>query len=74
LSAVSSAAGVVGFRSFDLGALSDQGSSDRPAPGRPADLAAHREAALTREGLDVDRWSDEGGSVSVEAVEWPAAR
>jgi hypothetical protein len=69
LGAVSSAAGVVGFRSFDLSALSDQGSSDPPpAPGRPADLATRREAALSRDGIDVDRWSDEGGSVSGEAV------
>jgi len=29
---------------------------------------------LLRDGFDADRWSDEGGSVSGEAVaEWPTA-
>jgi hypothetical protein len=67
--------GVVGFRSFDLDALSDQGSSDRPpAPAQPVDLAARREAALARDDVDADLWSDEGSRVSGEAVaEWPLA-
>jgi hypothetical protein len=75
LSEVPSALGVMGMRSFDLGVLSDQGPSDPPpAPGRPADLGARREAGLARDGFDVDRWSDEGGTVSAAAVaEWPAA-
>jgi hypothetical protein len=74
LNAITSAAGVVGFQSFDLCVLSDQASGDLP-PGRPADLAARRNAASARDGLDVDRWSDEGGSISVQArAEWQAAR
>jgi hypothetical protein len=75
LRAVPSASGVVGFRSFDLDALSRQGSS-RPPPtlGQPVDLTARREAALARDGLDGDRFSDEGGSVSAKApARWPAA-
>src|SRR6185312_8241713 len=74
LNAITSAAGVVGFQSFDLCVLSDQASGDLP-PGRPADLAARRNDASARDGLDVDRWSDEGGRISVQArAEWQAAR
>ena len=75
LSAAPSAAGVLGLRSFDLGVLSDQEPSDPPrTPGRPVDLADRRDAGLARDGLDVDRWSDEGGTVSVAAVaERPSA-
>ena len=71
LSAESSATGVLGFRSFDLEALSEQHSSDPApagAPARPVDLAARRAAAMTRDGFDADRWLDEGGSVSRQAV------
>jgi hypothetical protein len=73
---VSSASGVMGFRSFDLDSLSAQGSSDPPpTPEQPVDLVVRREAALARDGFDADRGSDEGGGVSGEAVaEWPAAR
>lgn len=67
LSGATLAAGVVGFQSFDLCVLSDRESRDLP-PGRPADLAARRHAASARDGLDVDRWSDEGGSIGVEAL------
>ena len=75
LTPVSSASGVMGFRSFDLEAFSEQESSGPPpTPGQPVDLAVRREAALARDGVDADRWSDEGGSVSGEAAgEWPAA-
>lgn len=75
LRAVPFPSGVLGFRSLDLDALSEQGSSDRPPrPAQPVDLAARREAALARDGFDAERWSDEGSSVSGEAVaEWPAA-
>jgi len=75
LRAVPFPSGVVGFRSFDLDALSDQGSSDRaPAPAEPVDLGARREAALAREHFAADLWSDEGAGVSGEAVaEWPVA-
>ena len=75
LRAVPFPSGVLGFRSFDLDALSEQGSSDGPrTPAPPVDLVARREAALARDALDADRWADEGGGVSDEAVaEWPAA-
>jgi hypothetical protein len=75
LRAVPFPSGVMGFRAFDLDALSERGSSGRPPrPARPVDLAARREAALARDGFDGARWSDEGGSVGGEAVaEWPAA-
>jgi hypothetical protein len=71
-----SASGVIGFRSFELDALSGQESSGPPpTPGQPVDLVVRREAALARDAFDAARWSDEGGSVSGEAVaEWPAAR
>ena len=74
LRAVPFPSGVMGFRSFDLDALSEQGSSDRPStPAEPVDLVARRDAALARDGVDADRSSDEGGRVSGEAVaEWPA--
>ena len=73
---VSSASGVIGLRSFDLDSLSGKESSGPPpTPGQPVDLVARREAVLARDGFDADRWSDEGGSVSGEAVaEWPAVR
>jgi hypothetical protein len=76
LSAVPFPSGVVGFRSFDLDALAEHSSSDRPsAPAPPVDLVARREAALARDGFDADRWSDEAGSASVEAVaEWTTAQ
>ena len=64
LNAVPFPSGVVGFRSFDLDALSEQGPSDRPrAATQPVDLVARREAASARDRFDDDRWSDEGGSV-----------
>lgn len=64
LRAVPFASGVMGFRSFDLEALSQQGSSDQPpTPAQPVDLVARREAALARDSFDADRWSNEGGSV-----------
>jgi hypothetical protein len=60
---VSSASGVMGFRSFDLDALSGQGSSSPPpTPGQPVDLVVRREAALARDGFDADRWSDEAAT------------
>jgi uncharacterized protein YegP (UPF0339 family) len=39
---------------------------DRSAP--PVDLAARRDAATARDRLDAERWLDEGGSSSREAV------
>jgi hypothetical protein len=76
LKGVSSSSGVLGFRSFDLDALSEQESSDRPpAPRQPVDLVACRAAVSARDDVDAERWSDEGGSVALEAAaEWPAAQ
>ena len=45
------------------------------APDRPVDLMARRDAALTRDDSDAERWLDEGGGFSSEAViQWPAER
>ena len=79
LSAVSSAARVMGFRSFDLDELSEQMSShleqrsgrlaDRS--GNPDDLFARRNAASVQDALDAHRWEDDGGSVAGEvALKW----
>ena len=44
----------------------------RTSGERPVDLTAHRAAALG-DNSDAERWLDEGGSSSSEAVaEWPA--
>jgi hypothetical protein len=66
----------MGFRSFDLDLLSEQASDDQPKPpGNPADLVSRREAASARDDLDADRWSDDGGNITSEAVaKWSAAR
>jgi uncharacterized protein YegP (UPF0339 family) len=41
----------------------------------PVDLAARRKTAVVRDDLDAERWLDEGGSFSSEAVtRWPAPR
>jgi uncharacterized protein YegP (UPF0339 family) len=46
--------------------------ADDPAP---LELAARRETATVRDDLDAERWLDEGGSFSSEAVtRWPARR
>jgi hypothetical protein len=73
---VSSSSGVLGFRSFDLDALSEpESSGPPPTPGQPADPLARRGAASARDDVDAQRWSDEGGSVAREAAaEWPATR
>lgn len=66
----------MGFRAFDLDALSDQESHDRPnPPEKPADFISRREAALARDDLDAHRWSDDGGSMTIEAVaRWSETR
>ena len=76
LTPVSTAAGVMGFRLFDLDVLSDhsdqQPSGPAPTPAHLVNLVAGREAAVARD--DAGRWSDQGGSISVEAAaRWPAA-
>lgn len=76
LKAVSSASAVMGFRSFDLEALSGAELSDRlDIAAQPSDLAARREAAYSRDDFDADRWSDECGSIRNSAAALrPAAR
>jgi hypothetical protein len=64
LGAVSSAADVIGFRSFDLDEFSQQESGDRAHPSlHPDDLLARRHAASSQDALDGHRWEDDGGSV-----------
>jgi hypothetical protein len=75
LAAVAFPSDVLGFRSFDLDLLAEQGSRDRPPSPAPAvDLAARREAALAGDCLDVESLSGKGGGSRREAVaEWPVA-
>jgi uncharacterized protein YegP (UPF0339 family) len=41
----------------------------------PVDLVARRDERMARDDLDAERWLDEGGSFSSEAVtRWPAPR
>jgi hypothetical protein len=59
------AAGVIGFRYFDLDELAGQepdGHADRS--GYPVDLVAHREAARIQDAVDTHRWEDDGGSTA----------
>jgi hypothetical protein len=72
LSAVSSAAAVMGFRSFALDELSEQKSRDHADRSvNPDDLVGRREAASAHDALDDDRWEDDGGSVLGEvALKW----
>jgi len=74
LQLASSASGVMGFRLFDLGPLSDRGlSAPSHAVGRPVGFVGHRRPAVARDGCDTPRWLDEGGSFPSDAVaEWPA--
>lgn len=47
----------------------------RAAGDLPVDLVVRRDAAPARDDLDAERWLDEGGSFSSEAVAtWPAER
>jgi hypothetical protein len=77
LTPVSSAAGVVGLRSFDLDALS-QSDDQRGPPGNPVDLATRRSAASASDDLDADGWSDDGGTTgavnSAAVAKWPTAQ
>lgn len=73
---VSSASDVMGFRSFDLDALSEQPCHGRLGPPRnPADVVPRREAASARDHVDAHRWSDDGGNMISEAVaRWSRTR
>ena len=69
LRAASSAADVMGFRSFDLDELSEQESDDHASPyGNRADRGARREAASAQAALDARRWEDDGGNIAGEAA------
>jgi hypothetical protein len=72
LTAVSSAAGVIGFRSFDLDQLSEPTSNDQvDRPGYPDELVARRKALSAQDALDAHRWEDDGGSAVGEvALKW----
>ncbi len=72
LSAVSSAAAVLGFRSFDLDEFSEQAASEHADPsGNPDGLVARRRPASMQDAADAHRWEDDGGSVAVEvALKW----
>jgi hypothetical protein len=65
---VPSASDVMGFRSFDLDSFSEQVSDDQPNPaGNPA-IRRKSVPASARDDLDADRWSDDGGNMTSEAV------
>jgi uncharacterized protein YegP (UPF0339 family) len=67
--AAKQAAGVV---RRGAGSASFEDRADDPAP---LELAARGETATVRDDLDAERWLDEGGSFSSEAVTtWPARR
>jgi|SRR5271170_1928421 len=71
LGTVSPAAGVIGFRYFDLDELAEQESCDQAdRSGRPVDLVAHREAAPVQDAFDTDRWEDDGGRGANAVAEW----
>lgn len=72
LGTVSPAAGVIGFRYFDLDELAEQKSDDQAdRSGYPVDLAAHRQATPVQDALDTSRWEDDGGRAANEiAVKW----
>jgi hypothetical protein len=67
---------VMGFRSFDLGALSeDDYGEPSVAVAQAIDLRVRREAGLVRDDFDAERWLDESGKDSGAAVaKWPAER
>ena len=71
LEPVGGLAEIVGFRSIQ----SRDGAADDTPPGthqriadRVDDFFARREAILTQARLDAERWVDDGGSFSSEAV------
>jgi hypothetical protein len=75
LSPVASVSSVLGFRSFDMDALSEQEADGREnAPGSPVGLLASRQTAPARGELDGERWPDDGvAAVAVAVAKWPAA-
>jgi uncharacterized protein YegP (UPF0339 family) len=57
------------------GGASSAPFEDRAGDTPPVDLVARRDAAMARDNLDAERWLDEGGSFSSEAVtRCPAGR
>ena len=71
LQATSTASSLIGFRSFDLDALSDQADSGPPprTSPEPVDLVARRDAASAPGQVGVEHWpDDDGGSVGNRAL------
>jgi hypothetical protein len=61
---MSPASSVLGFRAFDLDALSDHPPNKLPsATGDAVDLFARHATASERHDFDADRWTDDGGAV-----------
>ena len=57
------------------GGVASASFEDRSPDTPPVDLPTLRDAATARDALDAERWLDEGGSFSSEAVTpWPATR
>jgi hypothetical protein len=64
LAATSPASSVLGFRAFDLDALSDHPTNKAPSAAADAvDLFSRRGTASERHDYDADRWTDDGGAV-----------
>ena len=63
---------LVGFRSFDLTqgdkAFATPSADPHRSVGRVRKAMSARDAALTPGGLDANRWLDDGGRFSSEAV------
>ncbi len=71
LQAGATASSLIGFRSFDLDALSDHAENDRPPPTypEPVDLVARRNAASAAGQLGVGHLpDDDGGGVGGRAL------
>jgi hypothetical protein len=65
LGAIAPASAVLGFRSFDLDAVSEHPPTKLPSgSGEAVDLAARRATAAAGDDFDADRWSDDGGAVN----------
>jgi hypothetical protein len=75
LTPAASVSSVLGFRSFDMDALSEHEADGRQnALGSPVGLLASRQTGLAREELDGERWPNEGvAAVAVAIAKWPAA-
>ena len=57
----------MGFRAFDLDALSEPRMIGATAPATPEDLVVRGQAASAQDSLAAHRWDDDGGSIAKEA-------